>query len=210
LTTAQPEPFESEGVARAAQVAAMSLTVLEALCRLRAERLAQRAHQDELGAASAGAQLMADHAHARVGWSQALDEAWLSKANTGALARAWAAATPWSETDVDARAAMDRVEQQLHIRHPEAMAAYQSARAAGLNAGEAMAQAAPLFQRPLAIESAAKANGLNTPKAPDARSPLDLAADAYPYSTDLALDHALHNNHGAHLITTARARGQQR
>src|SRR4051794_12737514 len=184
MTNQHPEAFESEGAARAAQLAAMCLTILEALSRLRAERLARRADDDERTAASSRAQRLADHAHARVAWSPALDDTWLHAATMEELARAWGASTSWADTDVDAHAAADRVERELHVRHPEAMVAFQSARGAGLSPGAAMQRAAPLFDRPRAIEDAALVNGGRfTRDGADHRSPSDLAPDGYPLPT---------------------------
>ena len=184
MTTQQPEASDTESVARAAQLAAMSLTVLEALSRLRAERLFRRADEDQRAAAAACAERVANHAHARLAWSPALDDAWLRGSGTDELARAWAAATAWTQTDVEARGAADRVERELHVRHPAAMAAYQSARAAGLDPQTAMRQAAPLFDSPLAIEAAAPVpNSGPLLDRPPPRGPADHAAEGYPFAT---------------------------
>jgi hypothetical protein len=73
---------EAEGAARAAQLAAMSLTVLEAVARLRAQRAAERADADERMAAAARAERIADHAGARIAWAPATRRAWTSTSRT--------------------------------------------------------------------------------------------------------------------------------
>jgi len=175
MTEVQHDSPESEGVARAAQLAAMSITVLEALARLHGQRVAERAQDDERAASTARAQRLVDHASARVGWTPAHDDEWLRRATTGDLARAWAAATPWATTDTDAHDAAARLECRLHELHPDAMAAYHQARAAGAEPAEAMQQAAPLFASAQAIEPAEPA-----PEQRQPRQPRDIAADGYP------------------------------
>jgi hypothetical protein len=139
---------DTEGAARAAQLAAMSVTVIEALARLQAQRAAERAETDERAAAAARASRIADHAAARVTWSAALDDNWLRQATTTDLGQAWAASVSWRETDTEAADALRRVEAQLHELHPDAMAAYHQARAHGADPQDAMPSAAAHLQRP--------------------------------------------------------------
>jgi hypothetical protein len=184
--TIQPhEAPESDGVAQAAHLAAMSLTVVEAFTRLRAERLTDGAADDERVASAARAQRLADHAHARVAWARARDHSWLRAADDQALGRVWAAATTWANTDADARTVAARVEQRLHELHPEAMAVYQSGRADGLDPGEAMRRAATLFRQPFAIGTEVSAT-VDAESAPplQPRSPQDVAGDAFPPSAE--------------------------
>ena len=204
MTEAHHDAPESEGVARAAQLAAMSITVLEALARLRAQRLAERATDDERAASAARAQRLVDHASARVAWTPAHDDDWLRRASTGDLGRAWAAATPWADTDVDAQQAAQRVERRLHELHPDAMAAYHQARAAGLDPGEAMRQAAPLFARTQAIE----AHEHEAPTHHTSRRPRDVAADGYPFPTRDAVTTG-RQQHSQHVITSLPQRPRQ-
>lgn len=178
MTEVQHDSPESEGVARAAQLAAMGITVLEALARLHGQRVAERAQDDERAASTARAQRLVDHASSRVGWTTAYDDEWLRRATTGDLARAWAAATPWASSDTDAHDAAACLERRLHELHPDAMAAYHHARAAGAKPAEAMQQAAPLFATMRAIELADPAPTQRQP-----RPPRDIAADGYPFPT---------------------------
>lgn len=209
MTEVQHDAPESEGVARAAQLAAMSITVLEAMARLRAQHVAERAADDERTASAARAQRLVDHASARVAWTPAHDDDWLRRANTGDLARAWAAATPWADTDVDARQAAHRVERRLHELHPDAMAAYHQARAEGADPAQAMQGAAHLFARPHAIEARdhelpTHHTGLRQP-----RHPRDVAADGYPFPTRDAVTAARQQQNTPHLITTLPQRSRQ-
>jgi len=210
MTELQHDAPESEGVARAAQLAAMSITVLEAMARLRAQRLAERATDDERAASAARAQRLVDHASARVAWTPAHDEDWLRRANTGHLARAWAAATPWAETDIDAHEAAQRVERRLHELHPEAMAAYHQARAEGAEPAQAMQEAAPFFARPRALESRdpeTSSHEAGSPRQP--RGPRDIAADGYPFPTSDAVTAARRQQNKPQVITTLPHRPRQ-
>lgn len=139
---------DADGVARAAQAAAMSLAIVEALARLQQERTAQRALDDERNAAALRAERAASHASARVAWAPALNERWLRRADVPELLRAWAPATGWSSSDPDAHDAADRTEQRLAAMHPEAMHRYAQARADGLDPAAAMGEAAPAFAAP--------------------------------------------------------------
>ena len=200
MTEVQHDSPETEGVARAAQLAAMSITVLEALARLHAQRIAERAQDDERAASAARAQRLVDHASARVAWTPAHDDEWLRRAPTGDLARAWAAATPWATTDAHDAAA--RLERRLHELHPDAMAAYHHARAAGAEPAEAMQQAAPLFATTRAIELADPAAMQRQP-----RLPRDIAADGYPFPTAAGVKNPHHPH--TQVITTLPRRPRQ-
>jgi len=202
MTEVQHDSPESEGVARAAQRAAMSITVLKALARLRAQRIAEQAQDDERAASAARAQRLVDHASARVGWTPAHDDEWLRRATTGDLARAWAAATPWAATDADAHDAANRLERRLHELHPDAMAAYHHARAAGAEPAEAVQQAAPLFATTRAIELADPASTQRQP-----RPPRDIAADGYPFPTAAGVTNPHHPH--TQVITTLPRRSRQ-
>lgn len=194
---------ESEGAARAAQFAAMSITVLEAVARLRTQRAVERADADERVAAAGRAQRIVEHASARVSWTPAHDDTWLRQATSGDLARTWVAAATWADTDAEARDAAQRVERRLHELHPQAMAAYHEARAAGAEPGEAMRRAAPMFDGPLAIEATTGTERTRrvSPTSPP-RDPRDVAADGYPYPTTEAVAKAGRPGGGAHVITT--------
>lgn len=209
MTEVQHDAPESECVARAAQLAAMSITVLEAMARLRAQRLAERATDDEHAASAARAQRLVDHASARVAWTPAHDDDWLHRANTGDLARAWAAATPWADTDIDAHEAARRVERRLHELHPDAMAAYHQARADGADPAQAMREAAPLFAHTHAIEARDHEPPTHHTGPGHPRHPRDIAADGYPFPTKDAVTATRQQQNTPHLITTLPQRSRQ-
>ena len=140
-----PDP-PSEAAARVAQLAAMSISVAEALARLRAQRLADQAAADRQAAAAARAAARAAAAAARLTYSPALDDAWLRGAPTSALLDAWVATQHYPSADPTAPTAQERVEQRLRQLHAEAMQAYDTARADGGPPLACMAQAAALFR----------------------------------------------------------------
>jgi hypothetical protein len=194
---------DAEAAARAAQLAAMSVTVVEAIARLRAQRTVERTETDERAAAAARAQRLGDHAAARVTWTPAHDEDWLRRASIQDLGRVWAAATPWAATDHDAAEAAQRVEQRLHVLHPEAMQVYHHARATGAHPSAAMTEAAPYFAQPLALETGPR-SGTEPPLisvTEDPRAPRVVAADAFPIPTGDAV--ASRTADAPVLITTA-------
>jgi hypothetical protein len=151
MTDQRPEPA-SDAAARAAQIAAMSLSVAEALARLQAQRLFERrARQRQLAVAHRAAHDVARAAARRI-WSAAMNRSWLRHAPTPELLAAWSAAQPWMATDPLARVASDRLEQRLLERHPEAMRSYQQARADGHLPTAAMRNAATWFVSRAAID----------------------------------------------------------
>ena len=163
----------SEAASRAAQAAALAVGIVEAVLLLRAQTQDRRAQADQQTAAARGAQEAAHRASDRSIWWPALGTRWLTDATTPDLLLAWAAAQPWTRADPLAPTASARLEVQLHQRHPDAMFAYQAARAAGQDPADAMRQAAPLFTARPAIEpirgEAAMAR-IHTPPTPAAPS----------------------------------------
>ena len=207
MAEVQHDAPESEGVARAAQMAAVSIAVLEALVRLRAQHLAERAGGDERAAAAARAQRLVDHSSARLAWTPARDDDWLRRADIGGLALAWAAATPWADTDADAQQAAHGVERRLHELHPDAMAAYHQARADGADPAHAMHQAGPLFSGARGIE--AIDHEPPSPTQAGHRGPRAVAADGYPLLTEDAVTTARQARNTPHVITTLPHRSRQ-
>jgi hypothetical protein len=196
---------ESEGAARAAQFAAMSVTVLEAVARLRAQRATEHATADERIAAGERAQRIAEHAGARVRWSPAHDDTWLHRAGSGDLARAWGAAAIWADTDVDAHEAVQRVERRLQELHPAAMTVYHEARAACTEPADAMRTAAPLFAGQPATQTTADSRQHHDAATPKPRDPRDVAADGYPYPTAEAVASAGRRRSAVPAITSVPA-----
>lgn len=192
---------ELEGAARAAQFAAMSVTLLEAVARLRAQRATERADVNERVAAGERAQRIAEHANARVSWTPAHDDAWLRQATNGDLARAWVAAASWADTDVDAHEAAQRLERQLS--EVQAMAAGHEARTDGAEGRKAIRGAAPPIDPQQATEATTSTErGRPTGPTSPSRGPRDVAADGYPYPTREAVAKAARSRAGAHVITT--------
>jgi hypothetical protein len=151
MTDQRPEPA-SDAAARAAQIAAMSLSVAEALARLQAQRLFERrARQRQIAVAHRAAHNVARAAARRL-WSAAMNRSWLRQAPSPDLLAAWSAAQPWTGTDPLARAASARIEQRLLERHPEAMRHYQQARVDGHLPTTAMRNAATGFVPRAAID----------------------------------------------------------
>lgn len=186
---------ENEGAARAAQFAAMSLTVMEAMARLRAQRQAERTEADDRAAQAARAERIASHAEARVMWSQALDDGWLRSAGTGDVGRCWAAAIAWADTDVQAADAVRRTETRLYELHPDAMLAYAAARAEGLDPSAAMQRATDQFvERPM-LDAGDAISASTKP-----RPPHDVAAEGYPLPASAAVQRGQGR---APVITTA-------
>jgi hypothetical protein len=140
-----PDPH-SEAAARVAQLAAMSISVAEALARLRAQRVADRAATDREAAAAARAGARAAAAAARLTYTPAMDDAWLRTASTSGLLDAWVATQHVPDADSTARAAQERVEQRLRQLHAEAMRAYDTTRANGGPPLASMAQATGLLR----------------------------------------------------------------
>ena len=203
MTTPQFDEPGSEATARAAQMTAMGVTVLEAIARLRLMRGQELAAADERAASAARQQRLAEHATARLAWAPAFDDDWLRRASTVELGQAWAAAMPWAHTDREAAKASERVETRLAVLHPEAMAAYHLARAGGASHGEAMTEAGPLFVQRPALSSALSRHEAASQR--PAREPRVIADDAYPYPTSQAVATAARTRDGAHVVTTAPA-----
>jgi hypothetical protein len=147
----QSEP-SSEATARAAQLAAMSLSVVEALARLHAQRQIEQRTREQQRATQRRAAIRTARAAARLGWAPATSRRWLRHASSHELLAAWSSARPWSASDPVARIATTRIEQRLHEMHPEMMHRYHQARAAGVHPDAAMRSAAAAFPQRAAID----------------------------------------------------------
>lgn len=139
-----PDP-ESDAAARAAQIAAVTIALGEAIARVRQERTARQAADDRHAATAARADRIASHAAARVAWAPALNERWLQRADVPVVLDAWAPAVGWAHTDHAARKAAALIEQRLAAAFPIAMQRYAQARAEGNDPATAMGEAAPFF-----------------------------------------------------------------
>ena len=144
MTTQYPDP-ESEAAARAAQIAAVSIALVEATARLRDERAALRTNDEDRAAVAMRAARLADHAAATATWAPALDRRWLSQADTHALLDAWASAAAWADRDAGAAKALAAVEGRLTTTHPAAMSSYRAAVTRGSPPAVAMHGAAAAF-----------------------------------------------------------------
>ena len=123
MTNQYPDP-ESEAATRAAQIAAVSIALVEAIARLREERAALRMSEQDRGAVAMRAVRLTDHA---------------------AATATWAPAAAWAERDAGAGRALAAVEQRLTTTHPTAMSSYRAALANGSPPAIAMQAAAPAF-----------------------------------------------------------------
>jgi hypothetical protein len=178
----------------------MSISVAEALARLRAQRLADQAAADRDAAAAARAQARAHPAAARLTYTSALDDAWLRRASTSTLVEAWVATQHHPDADPAAPLAQERVEQRLRQLHAEAMQAYDTARADGAPALACMARASGLFRGEYGLDD------VGTPihrSLADLHQHLAAAAEATP---DLLATPAVDERHGA-TADAARHRG---
>lgn len=144
MTSNYPDP-EFEAATRAAQIAAVSIALVEAIARLREERAALRMSEPDRDAVAMRAARLTDHATATATWAPALDRRWVAQADTHALLDAWAPAAAWAERDAGAGRALAAVEQRLGTTHPAAMTSYRTALANGLPPAVAMQEAAPAF-----------------------------------------------------------------
>jgi hypothetical protein len=157
--TEHPTP-ESDAAARAAQIAALTIALADAITHVRQERAAARAADDEHAATIARAARFTSHGTARLAWAPAFDERWLRNADVHAVLDAWAPAVGWADTDTAARDAAALIEQRLADAFPAAMHRYAQARTKGHDPATAMGQAAPLF----AVIDAPPADAVHPPR----------------------------------------------
>jgi hypothetical protein len=166
-----PDPG-GEAMARAAQLAAMTLSVGEALVRLRAQRLHDRAADDQREAAAGRAAARAYAAESAVIYRQALRGDWIYTSPTEELLGAWRCAEPYRDTDPTAKIASDRVEDRLRQLHPEAMAVYDSADLQAWPAQHRMQQVIPYMRGPYGLDPV----GTPTANHEQARAAADLGS----------------------------------
>ena len=140
-----PDPG-GEAAARAAQLAAMVVSVAEAAARLRAHRLSAAQTAAEQDAAARRAMAASEAATARIVYGAALDDDWRRQASTTELLDSWTAANVYLPVEPLARLASERVEHRLRQLHPEAMAAYDAARSAGFPREDCLDVAAHLWR----------------------------------------------------------------
>lgn len=151
MTSQYPDP-ESEAATRAAQIAAVSVALVEAIARLREERAALRMSEEDRSAVAMRAARLTDHAVATATWAPALDRRWVAQADTHALLDVWVPAAAWAERDAGAGRALAAVEQRLTATHPTAMSSYRAAVANGSPPAVAMQEAAPAFTHQAAAD----------------------------------------------------------
>lgn len=199
MTEQHPDP-DGDGVARAAQVAAMAVSVAEALIRAQAQRNTRLAEADHRVAATALTTQQAEHATARLVWSPAMDDRWLRRADIDQLSAGWAAAMPWQNLDPEAARSRERIEERLAELHPDAMHRYTQARQAGTNPVHAMTEAAPLFAQAPSTAATDLAPG-SAPAHEDGAVPQRpvrvIAGQAYPVPVPDAVAAAASSQHRA-------------
>jgi hypothetical protein len=170
MSTQYPDP-ESEAAARAAQIAAVSIALIEAVARLREERASLRLSDQDQNAVSMRAARLTDQAAATATWAPALDRRWLAQADTHALLDAWAPAAAWADTDPEAARALRAVESQLTRTHPAAMGSYRAAVAAGSSPTAAMQDAAISFAQDRQVTATTQASPDLAARAPRTTPP---------------------------------------
>jgi hypothetical protein len=154
-----PDPFHDamqQGLQHAVQLAACAGTAAQMyLYKQRAQARAV-AERDAQARRALQAHIRAERDAARAGWAPALDSQWLRHATMVDTARTWGAAMPYADRSVPwyeptAATSLRKSEERLRNLHPHAMARYDRLRGDGMDPGEAMREAAPLFARPTRV-----------------------------------------------------------
>jgi len=146
MSTHEEDPAAAAG-AKLAQAVAVAAAAAEAFAQLRATRATERASQDQRAAAVARGQLRARHGVNRLRWAPLLDAHRSAQLDVPDLLTGWGAARCWPD-DPEAQAAQRAAEQRLTDLQPEAMRCYTDQVAAGVDPGQAMHDAASLFDQP--------------------------------------------------------------
>ena len=167
--TGHDEDPAAQAAAKLGQAVAVLAAAAEAFAQLQATKATQRAARDERTAAAARAQLRARHGADRLAWSPLLDAHRLAQLDVPDLLTGWGAAQCWPD-DLEAQAAQRAAEQRLTDLRPDAMRRYTDQVAAGADPGQAMRDAANLFDQArddstahLASQPLAVAGGTNGP-----------------------------------------------
>ena len=142
----------SDALARAAQTLAVSISVVEALARARAQRAHDRADDAERALVGARATEALNHSTARLTWTPAFDDHTLRRLSATEMLQAWEAADQYRNLDPSAARAAELIEQRLRGVHPEAMAVYDDALDQGRTAADAMQQAKQRFRGEFGLE----------------------------------------------------------
>ena len=131
---------------RVAQVASLAAATAQVVMHRKALEDARRALRGDARATrTLGGQERVLREQARLAWAPAHDAEWLAKADLIQVARAWASAAAYAETDPAAASAMRKSEDRLRTLHPYAMARYDRLRSDSLSPLDAMREAAALF-----------------------------------------------------------------
>ncbi len=146
MSTHEEDPAAAAG-AKLAQAVAVAAAAAEAFAQLRATRATERASQDQRAAAAARRQLRAQHGADRLRWAPLLDADCTAQLDVPDLLTGWGAARCWPD-DPEAQAAQRAAEQRLTDLRPDAMRRYTDQVAAGADPGQAMYDAARLFDQP--------------------------------------------------------------
>ncbi len=146
MSTHEEDPAAAAG-AKLAQAVAVAAAAAEAFAQLRAIRTTERASQDQRAVAAARGQLRAQHGADRLRWAPLLDAHRSAQLDVPDLLAGWGAAQCWLDGP-EAQAAQRAAEQRLTDLRPDAMRRYTDQVAAGANPGQAMHDAASLFDQP--------------------------------------------------------------
>ena len=145
------DPLEealSHGSQRVAQLASLAAAMAQVVMQRRALEEARKAIVgDERSGQMLDEQERLLQRQARLSWAPAHDAQWLAQAGFVEIARAWAGAAAYADTDPVAASALRKCEDRLRTLHPYAMAHYDRLRGDGVPPLEAMREAAPLFAR---------------------------------------------------------------
>ena len=143
------DPLEdalSHASQRVAQVASLTGAMAQVIMQRRALADARRSMRgDDAATQALDGQERILRQQARLSWAPAHDKPWLAQADLSEVARAWAGAAAWADSDPSAASALRKCEDRLRELHPHAMARYDRLRADGVDSLSAMREAAPLF-----------------------------------------------------------------
>ncbi|WP_131742903.1 hypothetical protein [Actinomadura roseirufa] len=150
MSQQHPDPITEgflHGGQRLVQIVTVAVGAQQALAR-RTERLRAAEQARDLATQSAEAKARrAALAEAASHWARAHDRKWLRQAPLLNVAEAWGAAVPYASDNASAATAVRKCEERLRDLHPHAMSHYDRFREKGMEALDAMKQAAPFFTR---------------------------------------------------------------
>jgi|SRR5581483_2217503 len=130
-----------------AQLATIIAVAGQTAVHTRARELRSEHAHDRAAGDAERAMLRSEHAAARLTWTPALEQRFMTTASATEAATAWAAAQPWIEHDTSAREVARRAEERLDMLIPELIDRYRHGLADGLEPVDAMVEATAILER---------------------------------------------------------------